>query len=163
MRYHDIQKSSFNNGTGIRVVLWVAGCNHHCRGCHNPSTWNIDGGHTFDEQAKAELFEALGRKWCDGITFSGGDPLHPENRADITALAKEIKERYPEKNIWLYTGFRYEEVRELEVMQYVDVLVDGRFIEELADSSHKWAGSLNQRVIDVRESIKNGRAEHYKE
>ena len=150
MNYHGIQKGTLVNGEGVRVVLWVAGCNHHCKGCQNPDTWNPKSGVLFDGCAKEKLFEAVGRKWCDGVTFSGGDPLFPDNREEITALAKEIKELYPEKTIWLYTGFRYEEVCNLEVMQYIDVLVDGEFVEELKDSNYKFAGSTNQRIIDVK-------------
>ena len=162
MRYHGIEKCSLVNGDGIRVVLWVAGCNHYCKGCHNPSTWDPEGGLLFDEQAKATLFERLNRDYYSGVTFSGGDPLYPANREDITALAKELKELYPDKTVWLYTGYLWEEVKELEVMQYVDVLVDGEFKEELAEVSYHWAGSTNQKVIDVRESIKNGKLQEHR-
>ena len=151
MNYHGIQKTTFNNGEGIRVALWVAGCNHFCKGCHNPYTWNEKGGQKFDEDAKEELFRALDRTWCDGLTLTGGDPLLPSNRRDITKLAKEVKARFPDKNIWVYTGSRYEEVKDLELMQYIDVLVDGEFVEELADPTYKFAGSTNQRIIKVKE------------
>lgn len=162
MRYHNIENCSLLNGNGIRAVLWVAGCNHYCKHCQNPVTWDPNGGLLFDEEAKQELLKSLEPNWCNGVTFSGGDPLYPSNRAEITALAKEIKENYPDKTIWLYTGFNYEEVCELEVMQYVDVLVDGEFVQELADVNYHWAGSTNQRVIDVKESRKYGSIKHYK-
>ena len=155
MRYHGIQRGTLVNGKGIRVVLWVAGCNHYCKGCQNPDTWDPKGGIYFDSHARESLMDAVGRKWCDGVTFSGGDPLYPDNREEITALAKEIKELYPDKTIWMYTGYSYEEICDLEVMQYVDVLVDGEFVEELKDSTYQWAGSTNQRVIDVKESKKH--------
>jgi anaerobic ribonucleoside-triphosphate reductase activating protein len=160
MRYHSIY-SSLINGEGIRAVLWVAGCNHFCKGCHNTVTWDPKGGVLFDVEARHRLLSCVGRKSCDGVTFSGGDPLYPDNREEITALAKDIKELYPNKTIWLYTGFSYEEVCDLEVMQYVDVLVDGRFVEELKDENYKYAGSTNQRIIDVKESRKHGSIKKY--
>ena len=104
MRYHNITKDDMLNGDGLRVVLWVAGCGHHCKGCQNPITWDPNGGIPFDDAAKAEIFEQLDKDYISGITFSGGDPLYEANRADVTALAKEIKERYPKKDIWVYTG-----------------------------------------------------------
>lgn len=151
MRYHSIKKCDIANGIGVRVTLFVVGCNHYCKGCHNQETWDPEGGLLFDEEAKQEIFTELDHYYYHGITFSGGDPLYPDNRAEITALAKEIKENYPDKTIWLYTGFTYEEIKDLEVMQYVDVLVDGEFVEELADITYLWAGSTNQRVINVKE------------
>lgn len=97
MRYHNITKDDMLNGDGLRVVLWVAGCGHHCKGCQNPITWDPNGGIPFDDAAKAEIFEQLDKDYISGITFSGGDPLYEANRADVTALAKEIKERISEK------------------------------------------------------------------
>ena len=161
MRYHGITKCSLVNGEGIRVVLWVAGCNHRCKNCHNRVTWDPEGGSLFGNGAKRDLIDAVGRKWCNGVTFSGGDPLYPDNREAITALAKEVKEIYPDKTIWLYTGYCYEEICDLEVMRYVDVLVDGKFIEELADAEYPWAGSTNQRVINVQESKRIGGIKRY--
>ena len=110
MRYHNITKDDMLNGDGLRVVLWVAGCGHHCKGCQNPITWDPNGGIPFDDAAKAEIFEQLDKDYISGITFSGGDPLYEANRADVTALAKEIKERYPKKDIWVYTGYEWESV-----------------------------------------------------
>ena len=103
MRYHNITKDDMLNGDGLRVVLWVAGCTHCCDGCQNPITWDPDGGLLFDEAAKAEIFEQLDKDYISGITFSGGDPLHPSNRLDVRSLMAEIKEKYPNKTIWLYT------------------------------------------------------------
>ena len=128
MRYHNITKDDMLNGDGLRVVLWVAGCGHHCKACQNPITWDPNGGIPFDDAAKAEIFEQLDKDYISGITFSGGDPLYEANRADVTALAKEIKERYPKKDIWVYTGYEWESVCDLELMDYTDVVVDGRFI-----------------------------------
>ena len=111
MRYHNITKDDMLNGDGLRVVLWVAGCSHCCKDCHNPVTWDPNGGLYFDESAKAELFEELKKDYVSGITFSGGDPLHIANVNDVTELSKEIRETFPEKTIWLYTGSTWEEVR----------------------------------------------------
>ncbi len=154
MRYHNITTDDMLNGDGLRTVLWVAGCTHHCKGCHNPITWDIDGGIEFDEAAERELFEKLAPDYIDGITFSGGDPLHPKNRDKITELAKKCRERCPGKTIWLYTGFDFDEIKDLEVVSLCDVIVDGEFIEELRDPKLHWKGSSNQRVIDVRETIR---------
>ncbi len=157
MRYHNITKDDMLNGDGLRVVLWVAGCSHHCKGCQNPITWDPDGGIPFDEAAKQEIFEQLDKDYISGITFSGGDPLHPANEADVTALAKEIKEKYPAKDIWLYTGYRWEEICDHEIAAYADVVVDGRFILEQLDVTLPWKGSPNQRVIDVKKTMQKGK------
>lgn len=154
MRYHNITTDDMRNGDGLRTVLWVAGCDHHCQDCHNPITWDIDGGLPFDEEAERELFEKLAPDHISGITFSGGDPLHPQNRAEVTELAKKCRERFPNKDIWLYTGYTYEEIAELEIMRYCDVLVDGEFIKEQLDPKLHWRGSANQRVIDIRETAR---------
>ena len=154
MNYHNITKDDMLNGDGLRVVLWVSGCNHHCKNCHNQITWNENEGLTFDESAEKEIYQELEQEYIDGVTFSGGDPLFPGNRDAITSLAQKIKNRFPLKTIWCYTGYLWEEVKELEVMKYIDVLVDGRFIQELADPQLHWKGSSNQRVIDVQQSLK---------
>lgn len=156
MRYHNITKDDMLNGDGLRVVLWVAGCDHGCKECQNPVTWDPDGGLAFDLEAKEELFEILSRDYISGITFSGGDPLYKGNRQDITELAKEIKAKFPLKTIWLYTGYSYEEVKDLPVMEYIDVLVDGEFEIAKKDIQAKWRGSINQRVIDVRKTRELG-------
>lgn len=145
------------NGDGLRTVLWVAGCSHRCEGCHNPITWDIDGGLPFDENAENELFEKLKPDYISGITFSGGDPLHPKNRDEITRLAKKTRALFPKKTVWLYTGYSFDEIKELEVMQYLDVLVDGEFKKKLHDDKLHWKGSANQRVIEVPETLKVGR------
>lgn len=154
MRYHNITKDDMLNGDGLRVVLWVAGCAHCCKGCQNPVTWDPNGGLLFDETAKAEIFEQLDKPYISGITFSGGDPLHPSNRADVRSLIIEIREKYPDKTIWLYTGDRWETVAHDPMMKYIDVLVDGEFHIEELDVKLMWKGSKNQRVIDVQRSLK---------
>lgn len=141
------------NGDGLRVVLWVSGCTHQCPECQNPITWDLAGGLPFDEEAENELFDALKPAYVSGITFSGGDPLHPFNQGEITRLARKFKELEPEKTAWLYTGFSWENIKDLDVMKYIDVLVDGEFMADLKDNNLHWIGSANQRVIDVQKSL----------
>lgn len=153
MRYHNITKDDMLNGDGLRVVLWLAGCSHCCRECQNPVTWDSNGGLLFDDNAKAELFEQLEKPYISGITFSGGDPLHPANRMGVRELSAEIKERFPDKTIWLYTGDKWEQTMHDPLMKWVDVLVDGEFHAEEKDVKLLWKGSKNQRVIDVQKSL----------
>ena len=144
------------NGDGLRVVLWVAGCSHCCRECQNPQTWDPNGGIPFDQAAREELFGQLKKNYISGVTFSGGDPMHKNNVTEITRLAKEIREKFPDKTIWLYTGSLWESIQKEEIVQYLDVCVDGEFIVEQKDTSLKWKGSANQRVIDVKKSLETG-------
>lgn len=161
VNYHNITHDDMLNGEGIRVVLWLAGCEHKCKGCQNPLTWNPDNGINFDAHAREEIFAALKQKHIAGITFSGGDPLHPANRGKVFCLIKEIKEKYPSKTIWIYTGYTWEEIQSNKylphIVKYADVLVDGKFNEELADVNYHWAGSTNQRIIDIQETLKKGK------
>ncbi len=154
MRYHNITKDDMRNGDGLRVVLWVAGCDHCCKECHNPITWDPNGGLPFDEAAKREVFEQLEKPYISGITFSGGDPLHTANRADVKALIREIKERFPGKTVWLYTGDVWENLYRDPIVAQVDVLVDGEFQADKKDSKLMWKGSANQRVIDVQATLR---------
>lgn len=154
MRYHNITKDDMLNGDGLRVVLWVAGCSHCCAGCQNPITWDPDGGLLFDEAAREEIFEQMEKSYISGITFSGGDPLHPSNRLGVRELMKLLKERYPDKTIWLYTGDQWEDIMDYPLMKYVDVLVDGEFHEAEKDVKLLWKGSSNQRVIDVQATLR---------
>lgn len=154
MRYHNITKDDMLNGDGLRVVLWVAGCSHCCRECQNPVTWDPDGGLLFDEAAEAEIMEQLEKPYISGITFSGGDPLHPANKLDVRGLMMQIKERFPDKTIWLYTGDLWENIMHYPSMKYIDVLVDGEFAAEQKDTKLLWKGSRNQRVIDVQKTLR---------
>ena len=154
MRYHNITKDDMLNGDGLRVVLWVAGCSHCCKECQNPITWDPDGGLPFDEEAKQEIFEQLDKSYISGITFSGGDPLHPSNRLDVRNFMAEIKEKYPDKTIWLYTGYEWKDIWHYPMMRYVDVVVDGEFKIDLRDTNLLWKGSSNQNVIDVQATLK---------
>lgn len=153
MRYHNITKDDMLNGDGLRVVLWVAGCSHCCKGCQNPMTWDPNGGLLFDAAAKAEIFDQLDKPYIEGITFSGGDPLHSANRDDVKALMVEIKKKYSNKNIWLYTGECWEAIMNYPLLKYVDVLVDGEFRQDKRDVTLLWKGSSNQRVIDVQATL----------
>ena len=131
----------------------VSGCSHCCTDCQNPITWDPNGGLVFDEEAKREVFAELSKDYISGITLSGGDPLYFGNRLEILKLAKEMKQLFPTKSIWLYTGFVWEAISGLEIMNYLDVLVDGEFITEQKDTQLYWRGSANQRVIDVPASL----------
>lgn len=157
MRYHNITTDDMLNGDGLRTVLWVAGCTHRCEGCHNPITWDIDGGIPFDDAALRELFDKLEPDYINGLTLSGGDPLHPRNRDKVTEICAKCREKFPRKTIWLYTGFTFEEISDLEIIPMLDVIVDGRFIKSQFDAKLHWKGSANQRVIDVRETLKLGK------
>lgn len=145
------------NGLGNRVVLWVAGCSHCCKGCQNAYSQDPTIGVKFDDKAKEEIFKDLSTDWCAGITFSGGDPLFIDNRKEIIALAKEIKEKFQTKTIWLYTGYTWSEIiadeSMSEILKYTDILCDGEYIEELRDVDLHWVGSKNQNVIDVKQRI----------
>lgn len=152
MNYHNIIHDDMLNGDGIRVTLFVSGCSLHCPFCQNPETWDKDSGISFDKNAVDEIFAELKKDYISGITLTGGHPLEHYNIDECTQLCKEIKEHFPTKTIWLYTGYIYENVKDLEIMNYVDVVVDGSYIQKLRDISLKWRGSSNQRVIDVKKS-----------
>ena len=163
MNYHKIEKASVSNGPGVRVVLWVSGCSIHCCGCHNPETWDPDSGMLFDETVKEELFKALDHEYIQGITFSGGHPLEPENISTVYQLITEIRERFPEKDIWLYTGYVLPEKIDpfMSLLDWTvfkcDVVVDGPFIEDQKDLTLLFRGSRNQRIIYIPDSyIENG-------
>lgn len=165
MNYHNITTDDMLNGEGLRVVLWLSGCNHKCKGCHNPQTWDKDSGIPFDEKAKEELFAELGKEHISGVTFSGGDPMHENNAEQLLSLITQIREKFPTKTIWVYSGFTINQVvnpivtadvnmtrdklisvRKCIVMN-ADVFVDGKFVQELADPMYEWAGSTNQRIL----------------
>ena len=157
MNYHNITKDDMLNGDGLRVVLWVSGCNHQCEDCQNPVTWDLTGGLPFDEKAEDELFEALNKPYISGITFSGGDPLHQFNRQETFRLMKKVKELMPEKTVWVYTGFLWDDFKDVEDIKYADVFCDGRFVKALKDDNLQWVGSSNQRIIDVQKTLATGK------
>ena len=146
MKYHNIEKDSMLNGDGLRVVLWVSGCNHYCLNCQNQITWDPNYGLDFTTDEIGEIVKELSKPHVSGLTLSGGDPLYPGNREEIRLLCQYIKKTIPDKTIWLYTGYLFEKVKDLPVMEFVDVVVDGPFVQELADVKYHWAGSRNQKV-----------------
>ena len=173
MNYLKIEKTSINNGPGVRVVLWVAGCSVHCEGCQNPESWNFGAGKLFDNTALQELYDALNKPYIRGITFSGGNPLELKHLPCIFGLVNSIKMKYPNKDIWIYTGYklsindftlpvtRFNGEPRLGkylpmILQNCDVVVDGPYIEEQRDVTLKFRGSSNQRLIDVKETLKQG-------
>ena len=145
MNYHNITKCDMLNGEGVRVVLWVSGCVHACPNCHNQQTWNPNSGIPFDNEAIQEIYAELENPYVDGITFSGGDPLHPLNYNTILWLCTQIKLKYPNKNIWLYTGYCLDTVKLIysDILEYVEVIVEGNFIEALKSTEKHWVGSSN--------------------
>lgn len=165
LNYHNITKDDMNNGEGLRVVLWVAGCSHYCKGCHNPITWDPDGGIEFNHNTLIELIDLLDKDYISGLTISGGDPLMPVNITTINKIVKYVRHRFPNKTIWVYTGYTWEDFADepcvQQILKSIDVIVDGEFIESLADVHYKWAGSTNQRIIDVKKSIEEGKVVLY--
>lgn len=161
MNFHEIRKDDCLNGEGVRVSLFVSGCNFHCDGCHNPQTWSTSSGRKFTKEDKKILFEYLNRDYVQGMTFLGGEPLHENNLLSIDNLIEEIKIEFPNKDIWLYTGYTWEELLKdadrFRVVRKCNVVVDGRFIKSLADTNCCWCGSTNQRAIDVQKTINNNR------
>ena len=168
INYHNITHDDMNNGDGLRVVLWLSGCSHHCYNCQNPQTWNPNSGIPFDKSAKQEIFNELSKYYISGITFSGGDPLYEQNLDEVLSLIKEIRNMYPNKTIWLYTGYIWEDLINVNcpldskwenrifrksIIELCDVIIDGEYIDEQRDIALKWRGSSNQRVIDVEQSL----------
>lgn len=153
MRFWSISYPDLNNGLGCRVTLWVAGCSHHCKGCQNRQTWDFESGRLFTKTDKDNLFKVLEKPYIKGITLSGGDPM--DNFKDILDLSKEIKEKYPTKDIWLYTGYTLDELKNSfrkDILPLVDVIVDGRFELDKRDVSLKFRGSSNQIIWEKNEN-----------
>lgn len=170
MNYHNILHDDMRNGDGLRVTLFVSGCDNKCEQCQNPQTWDSNSGIEFDLDAKEEIFNELKHDYISGITLSGGDPLHANNLNDIFKLLYKIKNDFPNKTIWIYTGYKWEDIESVDsiidteeitslrqaVVALADVLVDGKFDYTKADIKYHWAGSTNQRVIDVQKSLEKG-------
>lgn len=157
MNYFKISNNDMANGIGVRVVLWVSGCEHHCPQCQNPQTWDINHGIKFDDNAIDEIFKLLEKPYISGITYSGGDPLHSNNINEITSLSQKISEKFPHKTQWLYTGFTWETIKDLPLMKYIDVVIDGEYINNLRDITLAFRGSNNQRLIDVKKSLQESK------
>lgn len=163
MNFGEIKKNDIANGLGVRVSLFVSGCRHHCKNCFNKDTWSFSYGVPFTDATADDIIKALAPDYVNGFSLLGGEPFEPENQPELLKLLKRIKAEYPNKDIWCYTGFLLDE--ELlgksranteytrEMLSYIDVLVDGRFVEELKDISLKFRGSSNQRVIDVKKTL----------
>lgn len=145
------------NGPGIRVSVFMQGCTFHCKNCFNPETHDFNGGKEFTEETINQILDLCSKEYIAGLSILGGDPMHNKNIEGTTLLAKRFKETYPKKDIWLWTGFLFEDIKKKEVLSYLDVLVDGQYVDELRDPNLKWKGSSNQRVIQVKESLKQGK------
>lgn len=156
MRYHKITPVDIANGPGCRETLWVAGCEHHCPNCHNPETWDKNGGVPFTDVVLQCLLDQLAPFYIRGLTISGGDPLAPYNRNVVEWIVTHVTKAFPQKDIWIYTGYTWEEIKDLPFLNMVDVIVDGEFIEAEKDIRLVFKGSKNQRVIDVKKSLAAG-------
>lgn len=163
MNYAKILKADIANGTGFRVTLFVSGCARNCKGCFNKIAQDPSYGKKFDDDAKKKIFNELDKEHCVGLSLLGGEPMSrlSDNRKQVIAFAKEVKEKYPEKDIWMWSGYTIEEISSDEsmkdILKYIDVLIDGPFIEELKDISLKWKGSSNQRVIFLHNDDANNK------
>lgn len=154
MYYGRIRKVDIANGPGVRVSLFVSGCRNHCKGCFQPETWDFHYGQPYDRFTANEIIKALSPEHISGLSILGGDPMEPENITEVTTLCYLVKKLYPDKTIWLYTGYHWENLKDFEIMKYIDVMVDGPFIESLKDISLAYRGSSNQRLLDIRLSMK---------
>lgn len=157
MKYLDILDCDIADGEGVRVTLFVSGCSHHCKGCHSPFSWDPMIGKEFTEETEEKLFKLIDRPYIDGLTLSGGDPLFCGNLPTIEKICVDFKERFPNKTIWLYTGYKIEEIDTLRFLPYIDVIVDGEFELNKRDITLPFRGSSNQRIINVKEYLSNGR------
>lgn len=162
MRYNKIRKMDISNGEGVRVSIFFQGCAFHCKDCFNPETWDFDGGEEFGDEQIDEIIKLASPDHIAGLSILGGEPMHPKNIEATTRLAKKFKEVYPDKTIWAWSGFLFEDyVKDKEVCQYLDVLVDGQFDNTVRNLKLKWRGSENQRVIDVKKSLKEDKVVLY--
>lgn len=173
MHYGNLKKYDIANGEGVRVTLFVSGCTNHCKGCFQKETWDFDFGQIYDKKVEGEILEALNKPYIKGLTLLGGEPFEEENQKVLTRLLRRVKEELPQKDIWAYTGFildqdllkygkRHYEVTD-EMLSYIDVLVDGPFIEDKKDISLAFRGSKNQRIIDLKRTLQDERIHLYLE
>ena len=155
MHYNKIRKMDISNGPGVRVSIFFQGCHFHCEGCFNAETWDFDKGKDFNDDVINHIIDLSNNEVISGLSILGGEPLNPKNIEGATKLAKSFKEKYPNKNIWLWSGYLFDEyICDKEIVNYLDVIVDGRFKIELSSPLLKYKGSSNQRVIDVQKSLK---------
>lgn len=155
MNYGKIKRVDVANGEGVRVSLFVSGCCHRCKGCFNAELWNYDAGLKFDNDTIMHILDLCSVPHIKGLSLLGGEPLDPKNLPEVALLAQTFKRFYPTKTIWCYTGYRYEFVKHLDIMKYIDVLVDGQFVQDLHDPRLRFRGSSNQRIIDVKKSLES--------
>ena len=158
MKYAQIREMDVTNGNGIGVALFTQGCPYHCKNCFNPETWDFDKGTDWTKETENKIIELLKPEYITRLTILGGEPLIERNIEPLTALLKRVKVIYPDKQVWLYTGGDFEVLEGLyeEIFQYIDILIDGRYVDDLRDYKLKWRGSSNQRIIDVQASLKSG-------
>lgn len=156
MRYNKIRKMDISNGPGIRVSIFMQGCSFHCKDCFNNETWDFKAGKEFNDEIINKVLDLASLSHIVGLSILGGEPMHPNNREGTIKLAKAFKKRYPNKDIWVWSGYLFDELKDIEGLSYIDTLVDGRFVLEKANPTLKFRGSSNQRVIDVKKSLKAG-------
>ncbi len=162
MKYNKIRKMDISNGEGVRVSIFMQGCVFNCKNCFNPETHDFNGGKEFTDETINKVLELCDKDYIVGLSILGGEPMHPKNIEGTTKLAKAFKERFPNKTIWAWSGFLFDkDLKDKEVLNYLDVLVDGTYKDELHDPTLKWKGSSNQRVIDVKKSLKKKEAVLY--
>lgn len=167
MHYGEIKNRDIANGTGVRVTLFVSGCTNHCKNCFQPQTWDFEYGQPFTQETEEYISQLLDSDYIAGLTVLGGEPFEPSNQRALCPFLKKIRDRYPDKDIWMFSGFTLEELRKQgshpncevteEILGMIDVLVDGRFVEELKDITLRFRGSSNQRLIDMKETNKQGK------
>lgn len=164
MRYNKIRKMDISNGPGVRISIFMQGCVFNCKNCFNPETHDFNGGKEFTDDTIERILELCDQDYIAGLSILGGEPMHPKNIEGTTKLAKAFKEKFPNKTIWSWSGFLFDrDLKDKEVMKYIDVLVDGQYKDELHDFRLEWRGSSNQRVIDVQKSLKNNEVVLYSE
>lgn len=172
MNYAEIKTNDIANGEGVRTSLFVSGCRHHCPDCFNYMTWDFAFGNPFTEEIKEKIFKATEPEWIAGLTVLGGEPFEPENQKVLLDFLKEFRKNFPQKNIWCYSGFTFEEIIGKEpsraftdvskqLLEMIDILVDGRFIKEKKNIMLKFRGSENQRIIDVKKTLAAGKVVIY--
>ena len=158
MRYNLIRKMDISNGPGVRVSIFMQGCPFHCKNCFNPETWDFEGGKEFTQETIDKVLELSNKNEVKGLSILGGEPMAPTNVEGTAKLAKAFKEKYPEKNVWVWSGYTFEkDLKDKEALKYVDVLVDGQYVDALHNPTLEWRGSSNQRVINVPESLKENK------
>ena len=166
MNYADIKKIDVANGEGVRVSVFVSGCNHHCKGCFNQCAWDFNYGKKFTEKEEQQIIDYMNHDYISGHSLLGGEPLEPKNQEGLLPLVKKVKEKFPNKDIWCYTGFDFEKdvVEKMaknnettrELLKYIDIIVDGKFEEDKKDLKLQFRGSSNQKIVDVKKSLQTG-------